>query len=156
MIFRSASKWMLVMVLSMLFLASVEAQSRRGGRGGWQRQGMIRRFLPLEQTIGYLAFDEKISLKDDQLLKIRKGLLPLHGKRTKLAGSLRDGDREQVMQDVRGLNREMREGILAVLDPRQTELIKAYWQRQHEMMERFRGGGGRRGRGGGGGGGASL
>ena len=152
---RSATIWTLALLLASTFLTTVEAQPRRDRRGGgqWRGQAMLRRFLPLEQTIGYLAFDDKIKLKDKQLVKIRKELAPIHEKRGKMAEALREGDRDQIREEMQALTKEMRKSILAVLDDRQGKVLKDYWNQLEEMRERFRGRRGRGGRGGGGSGG---
>ena len=60
----------LTVCLAFLLAGQVDGQRPGGRRGG----GMLRMMLPLETMIGYLAFDEKMALRDDQLVEIRSAL----------------------------------------------------------------------------------
>ncbi|MCZ6631914.1 MAG: hypothetical protein O7G87_00785 [bacterium] len=131
----------------------------RGGRGG--AAFLVNRMVPIEQVMGYLAFDDKIALKDDQLLKIRQALKELNGKRDglrqELQGQGEGGDMQAARQKVMILARQMNQAVAGVLDAKQTEEYKGYMKRMQERAQRGGGGRGgqggrRRGQGGGGGG----
>ena len=162
-------------LLVFLVATAVEAQPPRGGGrdGGGGRGGrggaafLVNRMVPIEQVMGYLAFDDKIALKDDQLVKIRQALKALNGKRDglrqELQGQGQGGDMQAARQKVMMLAREMNQAVAGALDAKQTEEFKGYMKRMQERAQRGGGGRGggrggqggrRRGQGGGGGGGA--
>ena len=121
---------------------------RRGGRERGRRGGAarLRMMLPLEQTLSFLAFDRKIALKDDQLIKIRNALMEIHGKRTELQKEMRNGaDRQQIMEKLGRLRSSMFEKIKAVLDDKQDEVLDGYLERMRRGFQRGRGGGRRGG-----------
>ncbi len=126
---------------------SVEAQPRGGGRGGGGRGGrgrmMAARFVPVEQTLGFLAFDKKIGLADDQLLKVRNELKTVHKKRAELMEGMQggEGDREAMMEQVRALRGEMLDKLTSLLTAEQNKTLDEYMER----MRNFGGRGGRRG-----------
>ena len=133
--------------LAFLLVGQVDAQGRGGRRGG----GMLRMMLPIEQTIGYLAFDEKMALRDDQLVEIRGALKGVHAKRAALTEEMRGGgDRQAMMGQVQALRKEMIEGLNGVLDDQQDKLLDDYLKRIQEARQRFQQGGGRQGGGAGG------
>ncbi len=105
--------------------------------------------LPVEATLSFLAFDDKIGLKDDQLLKIRKGLREIYGKRAGLVEEMQSGaDREALMGKFRGLREKMLASVKGVLDENQNKFLDKYLKRMQEARQR-RGGGRRGSRGGG-------
>ena len=102
--------------------------------------------LPLEQTLSFLAFDEKIALKDDQLIKIRKALMEIHGSRAELLKEMRNGaDRQQIMEKLGRLRSSMFEKVKEVLDDKQDEVLDGYLERMRRGFQRGRGGGRRGG-----------
>ncbi len=139
-----------VVAIGLIASLSLEAQPQGGGRGGWGgRVGMMAaRFIPVEQTLGFLAFDEKIGLADDQLLKVRKELKTVHKKRAELMQEMQGGqrDRQAMMEKVRGLRGEMLEKLTGILNAEQNKVLAEYMER---MQNRRRRGGGRQGGGGG-------
>ena len=140
---------LLVFGLILAFSAEGFAQRGRDGGGGRRRGGMLRMMLPVEATLSFLAFDDKIGLKDDQLLKIRKGLREIYGKRAGLVEEMQSGaDREALMGKFRGLREEMLASVKGVLDENQNKLLDKYLKRMQEARQR-RGGGRRGSRGGG-------
>ena len=114
-----------------------------GGRGG--------RRVNASQIIGMLAFDTESNLSDDQFVKLRNVLKPVHQKQQDLLRSIRSGDRdfEDVREEMTSLPGELLEAVSSVLTTAQVDRLKTQMQRQAN-----RGGGGSRGgrRGGGGGG----
>ena len=140
----------MLLAIALIMAFSVEGHAQRG-RGGGRGGSMLRMMLPVEQTLGYLAFDDKIDLKDDQLLKIRTGLRTINGKRTALAEEMREGgDREALMEKFRGLREEMLASVKSALNESQNELLDKYLKRIQEGRQRRGGSGGGRGRRGGG------
>ena len=121
---------------------------RRGGRERGRRggAGRIRMMLPLEQTLSFLAFDGKIALKDDQLIKIRNALMEIHGKRAELQKEMRGGaDRQRIMEKLGRLRGSMFEKVKGVLDDRQDGILDDYLERMRRGFQRGRGGGRRGG-----------
>jgi hypothetical protein len=113
-----------------------------GGRGGAM---MAMRSIPIEQILGFLAFDEKVGLSHEQLGKVRDALKAVYVERSALVKKLGDNnDRETTMTEVRKLRGQMTQKLTAVLDANQVEALKGYMQ---EMNQR----GGRGGQGGPGG-----
>ena len=144
---QRSGQMLLAIALIMAFSVESYAQRGRGGGRGGRGGSMLRMMLPVEQTLGYLAFDDKIDLKDDQLLNIRTGLRTIHVKRTALAEEMRDGgDREALMEKFRGLREEMLASVKSALNESQNELLDKYLKRIQEARQR-RGGGGGGGRG---------
>ena len=142
---------MLLLVFGLILAFSAEGFAQRGGGGGGGRRGggMLRMMLPVEATLSILSFDDKIGLKDDQLLKIRKGLREIYGKRAGLIEEMQSGaDREALMGKFRGLREEMLASVKGVLDENQNKLLDKYLKRMQEARQR-RGGGRRGSRGGG-------
>ena len=141
----------MTLIACMVFAFAVEATAqpdRRGGRGRGGRGGgaRLRMMLPLEQTLGFLAFDEKLALKDNQLIKIRSELKDIHEKRAELEKEMRSGaDRQQLMQKLGGIRGSMFEKIKAVLDDRQDKILDRYLERLRRGFQRGRGGGRRGG-----------
>ena len=154
------------LAVAMVLVASCDvwAQPQRGGqgqRGQGQRGGVqVQRFLPVEQMLSYLSFNENVALSDAQLVKVRASLKGIYTKRQELQRSLRgSNDQQAAMQKVRALRMEMTQGLTAILNENQTKVFQEYMQRMGQRGQRGqRGGqggqgGGRGGRGGGGGGG---
>ena len=130
-----------------------QGQGGRGQRGGVQ----VQRFLPVEQALTYLAFNQNVALSDEQLVKVRASLKGIYTKRQELQRSLRgSNDQQAAMQKVRALRMEMMQGLTAILNEDQTKVFQEQMQRMGQRGQGQRGqrggqGGGRRGGGGGGG-----
>ena len=153
------------LAVAMLMAASCDvwAQPQRGGQGQGERGGarggiQVQRFLPVEQVLTYLLFDENVGLSDEQLVKVCASLKGVYTKRQELQRSLRGSNDQQVaMQKVSALRMEMTQGLSAILNEDQTKAFQGEMQRMSQRGQRGqRGGqggqGGRRGGGGGGGG----
>ena len=155
------------LAVAMLMAASCDvwAQPQRGGQGQGQRgQGQrggvqVQRFLPVEQVLSYLSFNENVALTDEQLVKVRASLKGVYAKRQELQRSLRgSNDQQAAMQKVRALRMEMMQGLTAILNENQTKVFQEQMQRMGQRGQRGGQGqrgqrGGQGGRGGGGGGG---
>jgi len=115
---------------------------RGGGRGG---EMMAMRSVPIEQILGFLAFDEKVGLSNEQLGKVRDALKVVYSERSALVKKISGSqDRETAMTEVRKLRGQMTQKLTAVLDTKQVEALKVYMQ---EMNQRGgRGGQGSAGR----------
>ena len=122
----------------------------------------MQRFLPVEQVLSYLSFNENVALSDEQLVKVRASLKGVYTKRQELQRSLRgSNDQQAAMQKVRALRMEMTQGLTAILNEDQTKVFQAEMQRMSQRGQRGQGQRGQRGgqggrgggRGGGGGGG---
>jgi hypothetical protein len=99
---------------------------------------MVRMMLPLEQTLGYLAFDPDMGLTDGQLVKVRNALNSVREAREKLAETMRSGgDRQQMMSDVGKLRTDMFDRIKAVLDDRQDALLDDHLEQMRRNRERL-------------------
>ena len=131
-----------------------------GGRGGARGGAQVLRFLPLEQILGYLVFNEDVALSNDQLVKVREVLKVAYSGRAELQRSLRgNNDQQAAMSQVRKLRTEMTQGLSTILNDDQTKALQTYMQRMNQRGGRGgqggrgsgRGSGGRRGGGGGGG-----
>ena len=132
-----------LLAVTFTFEPVVAQPGGRGGRGG----GGVN----ASQIIGTLAFDVESNLSDDQLVKLRNVLKPLHQKQQDLLRSVRRGDRDfgDVREEMTSLRGELLEAVSSVLTTVQVDRLKTQMQRQAN-----RGGGGSRGgRGGGGRGG---
>jgi len=126
-----------------------------GGGGGGQRGGRGGRgggSVNAQQILGMLAFDAESNLTDDQLVKVRKALMPVHQKSQDLMRSVRSGERDfqDVREDMMALRGELLTAVSSVLTTAQVDRLKEQMQRQ---ANRGGGGGGRGRREGGGGGG---
>ena len=110
---------------------------------------MAARFIPVEQTLGFLAFHEKIGLTDDQLLEVRNELKTVHKKRAELMEGMQGGEggRQAMMEQVRALRGEMVDKLTSLLNAEQNKALDEYMERMRSFGGR--GGGGRQ-RGGGG------
>lgn len=141
-----------VVAMTLLLTASLDlwAQPGGGGRGGGGARGggaaqQVLRNLPIEQVLGYLAFDEDVALSNDQFVKVREALKSAYSGRAELQRSIRgNNDQQAAMQEIRKLRTEMLQGLSAILNDDQTKALQTYMQR---MTQR----GGRGGRGGPGG-----
>lgn len=146
----------LLLFVGLLTALSVEAQpqGRRGrGRGGPRRaEMMLAARLPVEQVLGFLAFNAEVELTNDQLLKVRDALKGLYAKRSELAKEMREGDRQAVMEKMGGLRTEMTQNLSSVLKPAQVEKLKEFMQRIQRRRQGGRRPGGGQGRRGGDGG----
>lgn len=120
-------------------------RGERGDRGGMRGGAMMAmRFVPIEQILGFLAFNETVGLSNEQLGKVRDALKAVYSERAELVKKMSGGnDREAAMTDVRKLRSQMTQKLTAVLDAKQVEALKGYMQ---EMNQRGgRGGQGRPG-----------
>jgi hypothetical protein len=85
-----------------------------------------RFLLPVEQVLGFLAFDEQMALRDDQLVRVRAELKDVYAKRSALAEEMGSGDRQAAFQKVSALRNEMFEGIKKVLDKKQNAALERF------------------------------
>lgn len=83
-----------------------------------------------EQILGFLAFDDKVGLKDDQLLKLRGALKETYQKHQKIRETMQsgEGDFEKMRQQIQTLQGEIVEKAAGILDEKQLEQLKAYLQ----------------------------
>ena len=114
----------------------------------------VRAAVPVEQILGFLAFEGKVGVTDEQLVKVRRELKAIYEKRTafakKIAQEMQDTeDRQVLMEKMRGLRGEteglrgeMLDKLSAVLKEEQTKKLETYLQK----MRRSGGRGGRDGR----------
>jgi len=124
-----------------------QPEGGQGERGGGGRGGamMAMRSIPIEQILGFLAFDDKVGLSNEQLGKVRDALKDVYAERAILVKKLSGGDdRDAAMTEVRKLRGQMTQKLTAVLDAKQVEVLKGYMQEMNQ-------GGGRGGQGGPGG-----
>ena len=139
----------LIAFIVLAFTVDATAQpDRRGGRERGRRggAGRLRMMLPVEQTLSFLAFDGKIALNDNQLIKVRSALSEIHGKRAELQKEMRDGaDRQQIMEKLGRLRSSMFEKVKGVLDEKQDKILDEYLERIRRGFQRGRGGGRRGG-----------
>ena len=137
-------------LLALTFALVTEVLAQPGGGG--RRRGGGGGGVNASQILGMLAFDAESNITDDQLVKLRAALKPVHQKQTDLLRSIRSGERDfqDVREDMLSLRGELIEAVSAVLRAAQVERLKPQMQRQAQ-----RGGGqrGQRGQRGGGGGG---
>lgn len=152
----------LAMAVLIATACDVWAQPRGdGGQGQGRRGGVqVQRFLPIEQVLSYLAFNDNIALTDEQLVGVRTTLKGIYAKRQELQRSMRENnDQQAAMQAVRELRMEMTQGLSAILNEDQTKTLQTFMQRAGQRGQRGgqgRGGeGGRRGGGRGGQGGGA-
>ena len=135
-------------LLALTFALVTEVLAQPGGGGRRRGGGGVN----ASQILGMLAFDAESNITDDQLVKLRAALKPVHQKQTDLLRSVRSGERDfqDVREDMISLRGELIEAVSAVLRAAQVERLKTQMQRQAQ-----RGGGqrGQRGQRGGGGGG---
>ena len=127
----AAGKWALV--LGILIALSSETLAQPRGRGG-----RAARAVPVEQVLGFLAFDDDVGLSDDQFLKIWNDLKAVRAKR-QTAVQEAGGDQQAVTGKMMELRKEMQEKLNAVLTPKQSELMKAYFKRMQERMQNMQG-----------------
>lgn len=134
-----------ILVLALLVAGPAVAQPQQGQRPGGA--GAMGRGASVEQLLGSLAFDEKIGVTDEQLLKLRGTLKEIYGKQQdmmkKLRGGSREGMRERMMAmrtEMMAMRTEMMEKIATVLDEKQVEQLKKNIQRAQSQR------GGRQGR----------
>jgi len=119
-----------------------------GGRGGRRGGGGVN----AQQILGMLAFDAESNVTDDQLVKLRNALNPVHQKQQDLLRDVRSGERDfqDVREDMMALRGELLEAVSTVLSSAQVDRLKEQIQRQSNRGGRGGQGGGRGGRGGGG------
>jgi len=129
------------------------AVAQQGGGGGRGRRGGGGGGVNASQILGMLAFDEDSNVTDDQLVKLRNALKPVHQKQNDLLRSVRSGERDfqDVREDMMSLRTELLSAVSSVLSEPQVERLKEQMQRQAQRGGRQ--GGQRRQREGGGGGG---
>lgn len=130
------------LVVGCVAILAGSASAQRPGGGRRNPAMMVRMMLPLEQTLGYLAFDGDMGLTDAQLVAVRSALKPVDKERARLAGEMGgDVDRQQMMASVGKLRADMFARIKEVLDDRQDALLDTYLERMRQRMQR----GGQRG-----------
>ena len=106
---------------------------------------MAMRSVPIEQILGFLAFDEKVALSREDLGKVRDELKIIYVDRAKLMQELgASTDREAAMTEVRKLRGQMTQKLSAVLSPDQVKALQAYMQTMNQRNGRG-GQGGRQG-----------
>ena len=136
------------LAVAMLMAASCDvwAQPQRGGQGQGGRGGarggvQVQRFLPVEQVLSFLSFNENVALSDEQLVKVRASLKGVYTKRQELQRSLRGStDQQAAMQKVRALRMEMTQGLTAILNEDQTKVFQEEMQRMSQRGQRGQGG----------------
>ncbi|MDA0748495.1 MAG: hypothetical protein O2954_18405 [bacterium] len=133
---------LLFVVGCLCFALRADAQPPEGGRGRGGG-GMLRMMVPVEQVLGFLAFDEKIALTDAQLVQIRRELKEVLDKREEVARGMQEGDREEAMEQIQVLRGDLQARLTSGLNGKQNELLKEYFQRMQDAQQRFRQGGGR-------------
>ena len=156
---RKAS--IITLLLTICLSSVLPIQAQPGGRGGMRgMRGMGGGGV--EQILSYLAFDEKISVNDEQLIKLRNVLKETHTYQQQMQKTIRaemeandgnfDGVREKMMEmraEMEKVNASMQKNIAAVLDKDQHELFQTHMKAMEERRGRGRGDrGGRGGRGG--------
>lgn len=146
-----------VLAMAMLIATACDVWAQpRGDGGGQGRRGgvQVQRFLPVEQVLSYLAFNDNIALTDEQLTKVRATLKGIYTKRQELQRSMRENnDQQAAMQSVRELRMEMTQGLREILTADQDKLFQEQMQRMSQRGQRGQGGQGRGGQGRGGQGG---
>lgn len=135
----------LVLLFVGITLMAGTSLAQRGGGGDWMAR-MGQRMVPVEAVLTFLAFDDKVNLDDDGLLKVREALRPIVKKR----GELNASDRDAMMAQVEGLREEMRVAVTAVLTETQSNALGDFVMELNERAQQARnwgGGGGGRSRG---------
>ena len=124
---------------------------RGGERGGRRGAMMAMRNVPIEQILGFLAFDDKVALSNELLGKIRGELKTIHVERASLVKKLSTGaDQESAMTAIRKLRAQMTQKLSAILKPSQVKALQTYMKNMNQRGGRGeRGGGGQRREGGG-------
>ena len=126
-------KRMAVFALALMAFGAVEVVAQPDGRAG-AGGAMMMRFVPIEQVLGFLAFDENMGVSNEQLLKVRNELVPIYAKRAELMKNA-SGDREGMMQNMQKLRGEMTQKLTAVLQPKQVDQLKSYMQQMAPQRE---------------------
>ena len=136
-----------MLALALLVAGPAMAQPPEGQRPGGA--GAMGARFNVEQLMGSLAFDEKIGVTDDQLIKLRGALKEIYGKQQDMMKKLRGGSREGMRERMTAMRTEMMtmrtqmmEKIATVLNEKQVEQLKKTMQRAQSQR------GGRQGRGG--------
>ena len=134
-----------ILVLALLIAGPALAQPQQGQRLG--SASTMGRGSSAEQLLGTLAFDEKIDVTDDQLLKLRSALKMIYGKQQDMAKKLRGGSREGMRDrmmamrtEMMALRTEMMETVETVLNEKQLKQLKEKIKKTHSRR------GGRQGR----------
>ncbi len=135
---RFTTVGVLALLAAALTFDTVVAQPG-GGRGGRRGGGGVN----AQQILGMLAFDAESNVTDDQLVKLRKALMPVHQKQQDLMRSVRSGesDFQDVREDMMALRGSLLEAVSSILSTTQVDRLKSQMQRNRD---------GRGGRGGGG------
>ena len=136
-----------ILALNLLVALPALSQPQRMGGGGGRMMGP--RGTSPGQLLGFLAFDEKIALTDDQLLKLRVALKETHKKHQEMMEEMMSGevDFQEMRPKMMELTKETMETASSVLDEEQVERLKEHMQEM--QSRRGPGGGGRPPRGGG-------
>lgn len=132
-------KVVMLFLFFFLFL-KLPAEAQRRGQGGLRRtEIMLTIRLPVEQILGFLAFDHTVELTNDKLLEIREVLRGIYVKRSKLLKEMEKGDRQEVMEKTGELRTLMTKNLSLTLNPEQVVKLKKFMQKRQR-----RGQGGRR------------
>jgi len=143
---------LVICAMAFLLVGSLEGWAQLSGEGGGGRGArggamMAMRSVPVEQILGFLAFDDKIGLSDEQLGKVRNELKIIHSDRAKLVKGLAGSeDRDATMTEVRKLRAQMTQKLTAILNPGQVKGLQDYMKTMNQRGGRGggRGGDGRR------------
>ena len=130
----AAGKWAFVFCL--LTALPAQAQPQAGEGGEMRSQWLVRRYLQVEQVLGYLALDDEIALTDQQMLNVRKELKAICGKRAALLKSAQQEDEDSLKEKVRVLRGEMADTLSGILNKAQTDLLNRYLSRLREAAGR--------------------
>ena len=110
----------------LLSLAMTEAQP---GRMGGQAMGGG---MSLEHTLAFLAFDESVALKDDQLIALRAGLKDLYAEQQEMIADMRQNrgnmDFEVVREQMAAMEEDLKETLGKVLDEDQAAVLDKHMQ----------------------------
>ena len=135
---RKVALWTVAICLSSVVVLEAQPGSRRGGMGG----GMAP-----EQVFSLLAFDEKFSVTDKQVIALRQALKPLYVEQQQMLAEMFSGevDFRAMREKMREQQTKMREKIMTALatalDAEQIEALKAHLQQAQRQRGGPRGGG---------------
>ena len=135
---RKVALWTVAICLSSVVVLEAQPGSRRGGMGG----GMAP-----EQVFSLLAFDEKFSVTDKQVIALRQALKPLYVEQQQMLAEMFSGevDFRAMREKMREQQTKMREKIITALatalDAEQIEALKAHLQQAQRQRGGPRGGG---------------
>ena len=138
----------LSLVLSLILITSLQAQSQPrggGGRGGFG--GGMSRGGTADQVFSIVAFEEKFEVTDEQLVKLRAGLKPTYAKQREMMEEMfsGDGNFESMRESMIALREETMQTMSEVLSDEQMTKLQEHMEEMRSRRGRF--GGGRGGRG---------